>query len=213
MKVADLARELGMSVEALVATILDGRDASTRRASGERDPASRSAVVHRRAADPQTGEPRVAGPGRGAASQSRFPHREVVAPAGDSSDATIWQVHEAVDRWLLAEALERNDGNISHTARELAISRKRLRDRWAQVRGLDARAMARIFRSIQADRPPPTRVVLRAHRTYVAIHDEVDRWLLEQVFQQEHGNVTHAAQRLDICRRALRERRARLLSK
>lgn len=46
---------------------------------------------------------------------------------------TYREVHDTVDRWLLGHTLGRVDGNVSQAARDLAVSRKHLRDHLARV--------------------------------------------------------------------------------
>jgi DNA-binding protein Fis len=46
---------------------------------------------------------------------------------------TYREVHDTVDRWLLGHTLSRVDGNVSQAARDLAVSRKHLRDHLARV--------------------------------------------------------------------------------
>jgi DNA-binding NtrC family response regulator len=47
---------------------------------------------------------------------------------------TYREVHDAVDRWLLGHTLTSVGGNLSQAARELAVSRKHLRDHLARVK-------------------------------------------------------------------------------
>jgi len=47
------------------------------------------------------------------------------------------------------------------------------------------------------------------HLTHHELHRVVDRWLLGRVLQEESDNVSHAAKRLGISRRTLREHRDR----
>lgn len=47
---------------------------------------------------------------------------------------TYREVHDTVDRWLLGHTLGRVDGNVSQAARDLAVSRKHLRDHLARVK-------------------------------------------------------------------------------
>jgi DNA-binding NtrC family response regulator len=47
---------------------------------------------------------------------------------------TYREVHDTVDRWLLGHTLSRVDGNVSQAARDLAVSRKHLRDHLARVK-------------------------------------------------------------------------------
>lgn len=47
---------------------------------------------------------------------------------------TYRDVRMAVDRWLLGSTLEREQGNVTWAARNLGMSRKDLRARWARVR-------------------------------------------------------------------------------
>ena len=46
---------------------------------------------------------------------------------------TYRQLHDTVDRWLLAHTVTRVGGNVSHAARDLAISRMSLRNRLARL--------------------------------------------------------------------------------
>lgn len=214
MKVVDLAQVLGMSIEQMVALIVPSgeRVSGGTAARGRLGSHRQLAVTHR--AGPHG---HLSGSGRMPVTRRTGSRRNgsaaAVASRGSAvAGVTHRQVHEAVDRWLLAAALERNLGNITHTATELGLSRKRMRERWAEVRLLDPRAMARMFKAIKAPVPAPSVEQLRARKTHAAVHDEVDRWLLEQVFQQESRNLTHAALRLHVSRRYFRERRAKLCS-
>lgn len=56
----------------------------------------------------------------------------------------------------------------------------------------------------------PLRAAMVGHATYHDVHRVVDRWLLTRVLDEERGNVSHAAQRLRVSRRTLRERWARV---
>lgn len=47
---------------------------------------------------------------------------------------TYRDVRMAVDRWLLGNTLDRQQGNVTWAARNLGMSRKDLRARWARVR-------------------------------------------------------------------------------
>lgn len=47
---------------------------------------------------------------------------------------TYREVHDTVDKWLLGHTLSRVDGNVSQAARDLAVSRKHLRDHLARVK-------------------------------------------------------------------------------
>lgn len=47
---------------------------------------------------------------------------------------TYRDVRMAVDRWLLGGTLDREQGNVTWAARNLGMSRKDLRARWARVR-------------------------------------------------------------------------------
>ena len=46
---------------------------------------------------------------------------------------TYRQIHDALDRWLLAEVLAWMGGNLSHAARHLDVSRKHLREHLTRV--------------------------------------------------------------------------------
>jgi DNA-binding NtrC family response regulator len=51
------------------------------------------------------------------------------------------------------------------------------------------------------------------HLTHHELHRVVDRWLLGRVLREEGDNVSHAAKRLGISRRTLREHRDRALDR
>jgi DNA-binding NtrC family response regulator len=55
----------------------------------------------------------------------------------------------------------------------------------------------------------PPLAAMFGHVTHRELHRVVDRWLLERVLAEEGGNVSHAASRLGISRRTLREHRVR----
>jgi DNA-binding NtrC family response regulator len=56
--------------------------------------------------------------------------------------------------------------------------------------------------------PPLAAMLGRA--SYHEVHRAIDRWLLARVLDEERGNVSHAAGRLRVSRRTLRERWARV---
>jgi DNA-binding NtrC family response regulator len=84
------------------------------------------------------------------AASSATAHEDVAhesTPPGRRSDAppppslepllaagTHRQVHDAVDRWLLAHAMAKAGGNVSHAARELGLSRTYLRNRLVRLK-------------------------------------------------------------------------------
>lgn len=49
------------------------------------------------------------------------------------AQGTYREVHDAVDRWLLERVLEWTQGNLTHAARHLDVSRKHLREHLARV--------------------------------------------------------------------------------
>jgi len=55
----------------------------------------------------------------------------------------------------------------------------------------------------------PPLAAMFGHVTHHELHRVVDRWLLGRVLQEEGDNVSHAAKRLGISRRTLREHRDR----
>ncbi|MEM9456986.1 MAG: helix-turn-helix domain-containing protein [Myxococcota bacterium] len=214
MKVVDFAQVLGMSIEQVVALVVCARERVPGRAAAGRGLGSHrpAAPGHRSIPGPRLSPSGGMAVTRRTGSRGGGSTSAEVSPRSTVAGVTHRQVHEAVDRWLLAEALERHHGNITHTATELGLSRKRMRERWAEVRPLEPRAMTRVFKAIKAPVPAPSIEQLRARVTHAGVHDEVDRWLLEQVFLQESQNLTHAAQRLHVSRRYFRERRAKLCS-
>jgi DNA-binding NtrC family response regulator len=70
-----------------------------------------------------------------------------------------------------------------------------------------ARSVART--STGTDEPPLAAMFGRL--THHELHRVVDRWLLGRVLREESDNVSHAAKRLGISRRTLREHRDRAL--
>lgn len=66
---------------------------------------------------------------------------------------------------------------------------------------------ARTASSSGASEPPLA--AMFGHVTHHELHRVVDRWLLGRVLQEEDDNVSHAAKRLGISRRTLREHRDR----
>lgn len=61
--------------------------------------------------------------------------------------------------------------------------------------------------SAGSDEPPLA--AMFGHLTHHELHRVVDRWLLGRVLREEDDNVSHAAKRLGISRRTLREHRDR----
>lgn len=64
-------------------------------------------------------------------------------------------------------------------------------------------------RPTAASSEPPLAAML-GRATYHDVHRAVDRWLLTRVLEEERGNISHAAQRLRVSRRTLRQRWARV---
>jgi DNA-binding NtrC family response regulator len=76
--------------------------------------------------------------GKDDARKSRGPGKPSNAPPPPALEpllpkGTYREVHDTVDRWLLGHTLTRVDGNVSQAARDLAVSRKHLRDHLARV--------------------------------------------------------------------------------
>lgn len=69
------------------------------------------------------------------------------------------------------------------------------------------RVTARATPSVAASEPPLAAMFGRL--THHELHRVVDRWLLGRVLREEGDNVSHAAKRLGISRRTLREHRDR----
>ncbi|MEX1364058.1 MAG: helix-turn-helix domain-containing protein [Nannocystaceae bacterium] len=188
MTVGDLARHIGVSVEDFVAAVLEATPAPVSAPPGT-TPGPKQPVPTNRTG-PETR------PRRSRSTRGREPTRK--------------QLHHAVDRWLIGEALEQEDGNISQVARRLATTRSQVRKRWALVDHLSADEMARRLDRVEGVRPPPTPEQLRALGTFRAVHDAVDRWLVPQVLEQEGDNISRVAKRLGTSRLLARKLRARL---
>ena len=153
MRVGDLARQLGLSVDELVEAVLS--------ASRTRSPRRRPAVARPRVEEPPVPAPPVpsppapspAKPKASARTRSRA-RAPKTAPAG--REPTRVELHAAVDRWILGEVLEEEGGNISHVAERLGINRKRVRERWAKVRRLQPDEMSRHFALVRGASKPPS---------------------------------------------------------
>ncbi|MEX1365579.1 MAG: helix-turn-helix domain-containing protein [Nannocystaceae bacterium] len=124
-------------------------------------------------------------------------------------EATRKQLHHAVDRWLIAEVLEQEGGNVTRAARRLGVARTQLRKRRARVQALAPDQMERRFARIDSAANPPTRDELRTLGTMAAVHEAVDHWLTNAAFEKAPGNVSEAARRMGISRRVARELRDR----
>lgn len=200
MKVRQLAELVGMTVDELAATVL--------RAPGSPD-SSPSVSSPASAATPR---PALAPQGSGARAElaQPMPTRSQLPLFDGEPGPTLKEIHDALDRWLIGEALEQTHDNITHVADRLGIGRKRVRARWAKVRSLGTDDLDERLGRVHGSTPPPSRDELRGLQTHAAVHDAVDRWLLSEVFAQEGGNVTATARRLVISRRNLRERWARV---
>lgn len=68
---------------------------------------------------------------KGSSKASSAPPAPDLAPL--LAKGTYREVHDTLDRWLLGHTLSRVDGNVSQAARDLAVSRKHLRDHLARV--------------------------------------------------------------------------------
>ena len=215
MTVGDLAHHVGMSVEDLVELVLEpdrsptprrARSSRKSRAAKDTKPRRRlgratEATTHRQA---KTAKP----------SASKAKARDRARPGvgrGPRSPAepTRQQIHHAIDRWLIGEALDGTGGNITHTADQLGTTRIRIRRRWAAVRKLPGSRLKQLMAKVRSSTSPPSVSKLRALGTLQAVRDAIDRWLVANALEQEGGNVTLAAERLGTSRRVVRELRGR----
>lgn len=73
----------------------------------------------------------------------------------------------------------------------------------------NGRASLRTVARASADTNEPPLAAMFGHLTHHELHRVVDRWLLGRVLREEGDNVSHAAKRLGISRRTLREHRDR----
>ncbi|MEX1365591.1 MAG: helix-turn-helix domain-containing protein [Nannocystaceae bacterium] len=194
MNVGDLARHLEMSVEEVVAAIVGPEGVvTTKVAAGPTDPSGRR------------------GKKASSATAAKAPKRSTSPSASAGGrEPTRKQIHHAIDRWLIGEAIEQEDGNISRVAKRLETTRSQVRKRWAQVHMLSLDEMDLRLGRMRGLSAPPTVDELRALGTFRAIHEAVDRWLVPQVIEQEAGNVSQVAKRLGTSRRLVRELRDRL---
>ncbi len=197
MTIAELAKKVDMSVEALVEMVLSP-------SPGNGSPSSAAgAATHTRAARPR------ANANYGKSARLRKPSAKASTMSRSSitrgKTTSLREVHEALDRWMIGALLDEEEGNISRTAVRLGISRKGLRERWARVSHLNLREVKRRFDRTGVDEPP-TQQELRALETHAAMREAVDRWLLGGVLEQEQGNITFAARRLSSNRKHVRQR-------
>lgn len=210
MKVERLARLVGLRVDELVATVMDARPGPG--PSGT-TPAIKPAPakVHRAPTD--------AGPP--APTATAEPVAEVVAtPSSEPPLAAMFgqlthrELHRVVDRWLLGRVLAEEDGNVSHAAQRLGISRRTLRehrdraqdpsvDRWATR----AQSMASVA---DVPEPPSLSPLLTSGGSYRDLRTAIDRWLIGGILAREQNNVTRAARCLGMSRKDLRARWARV---
>jgi DNA-binding NtrC family response regulator len=189
MKVAQLARLVGLRIEDVVAVVL----------GDTRGPGA----LHRLRPIVDTDTTRLGPPSSEPPLAAMLGH------------ATYHDVHRAVDRWLIARVLDEERGNISHAAHRLRVSRRTLRQRWARVRELPPRHAApppatALPGGTREHAPPSLTELLDQGRTYAEIRDAVDRWLIGNTLARAEGNVTHAARHLGIVRKQVRERWARV---
>lgn len=201
MKVTDLARMVGLDVEALVQAIVAAPE-------GSRSSAPK----------PAPAKAPAAAPARATAAPRRAVSVGTLAPAGDPPKladmldrATYKQIHNAVDRWYLGHVIEEVDGNVSRAARRLRVSRKRVRVLWARLR--EGRLESTPIAAGPAPRnapPPPNLAPLLPRGTYREVHDTVDAWLLRHTLGQVDGNVSQAARQLAVSRKHLRDHLARV---
>ena len=216
MRVHLLAELAGITVGELAALIL----ADDGMRSPEPSPKSRAPSRSKRSRKSTDPSPSTPTPSRTRRREPRPPKSKRAAAKGrsktqlalfdDGPTPTLAELHEALDRWLIGEAIEQMNGNITHAAERLATHRKRVRNRWAEVRDIDALELQRRLARIQATEPSPTLEDLRAIGTLAAVHDAVDHWALGAALTQEEGNLSAAARRLAISRRTLRKNWARL---
>lgn len=217
MKVEQLARLVGLEVEALVAIVAGARparrEADTPSLAGRPEATSTTARSTGRSSGHSVA-PRAAAPlspslAAGAASEA--PEPPLAAMFGH---VTHRELHRVVDRWLLDRVLAEEGGNVSHAALRLGISRRTLRehrdrahdpavDRWVNEAPLVAPSAA-------APEPPSLDAVLTRGGSYRDLRKAVDRWLIGGTLAREHGNITRTALDLGMSRKDLRARWARV---
>lgn len=202
MKVEQLARLVGLEVEALVAMVSGARPA--RREAEPRTSTPTRAVAPRAAPPPS--------PSLAARAPSETPEPPLAAMFGH---VTHRELHRVVDRWLLDRVLAEEGGNVSHAALRLGISRRTLRehrerahdpavDRWVTS---EAQQLAP---SADAPAPPSLHDVLTRGGSYRDLRKAVDRWLIGGTLAREYGNITRTALELGMSRKDLRARWARV---
>lgn len=202
MKVATLARLVGVGVEELVAAVLAHRPV----ASGPRprpDAPTSDALAERRSVAPPDPAPEAS---EQAPLVVPFPALETLVGC-----ASYRHIHLAVDRWLLGNLWEQERHNVSRAAARLEISRRRFRELLARTQAERADELVTPLEGRPSDPvDPPDLAPLLATGTYRAIHDAADRWLLGHVLAWTGNNLTHAARHLDVSRKHLREHLARV---
>lgn len=210
MTVGALARHAGVSVEELVERALAApRPVTSTRTPSRRPappPTKRARPPKATAAEPRRRPAKTTKPRAKATSQ---PAAARSARAVKVREPTRMEIRNAVNRWLIGEALDQANGNISHAAERLGGARARIRKRWAAARTLPRNAMVTRLAKIRSSTAPPSPDELRALGTFRAVYEAVDRWLLTNALEQESGNVTKVAERLGTSRRLIRTLRER----
>lgn len=119
---------------------------------------------------------------------------------------SLCEIKEIVDRWLLGFVLEAHDGNITHAARRLGISRRRLRKRWAEIRGNDPSAGSRGGTAMSRGgvHAPSMAKILAEGGGHAEVHEAVVRWVVGLSLAEHEGNVSRVALALGISRRVVR---------
>lgn len=207
MKVATLARLVGVRVEELVAAVLAHRPVASGSARPRPDAPTSEAPAERRPVAPRPCPP---DPDPEASEQAPlvvpFPALETLVGC-----ASYRHIHLAVDRWLLGNLWEQERHNVSRAAARLEISRRRFRELLARTQAERADELVTPLEGRPSDPvDPPDLAPLLATGTYRAIHGEADRWLLGHVLAWTGNNLTHAARHLDVSRKHLREHLARV---
>lgn len=147
--------------------------------------------------------------------------RKVVAPAKDwapraeppaleslSGRVTIEELDVLVDHWALSLALDEHGWNVTRAARRLGISRRVLRERWKKA---GAPFVALVERATDGGAEPlpiptpPLAAMFTDGAGLARLRSAARHWLVACTLALDRGNRTHAAKRLGVSRRRVRE--------
>lgn len=123
--------------------------------------------------------------------------------------ATLEALDDVVDYWALAVVFHAHDWNLSRSAMRLGTSRRRLRVRWAELRARPRPQWDPAPPGLAERVSPPLSFagILAGGGTLVELRGASRRWFVASTLAITGENRTHAAVRLGVSRRRVRELR------